>query len=205
MLEVKAFTTAGRGYQRRRRRTDALSFARHGWPVLPGTRWNGIRYVRPDSMAAVDGIRPTVPSELATTDLTQIKAWWSAYPYSVVLCSGTAFALLSVPGRWAVRATRQPALRRDPAPVVGHPNGVAYFLISPTAMLLPGLRVLSTPDNVVTLWEPGGWVAAPPTRTAGGNLMWLVPPTLSGWQPGHSRVVQETLVSTHIGVGHPHR
>jgi hypothetical protein len=205
VLQLKAFTAVGEGTQLLRRRTEALGYARHGWPVLPGTRWNGARYVRPDTMSAADGIRPTVPSELATTDPAQIADRWSRYPYSVLLYSGTVFALLSVPAWWAVRATQEDSLRRNPAPVICHPNGSAYFLISPTAGLVAGLRVLSTPDNVVTLWEPGGWVPAPPTRTAGGNLTWLVSPARSQWHPGDSHAVQEALVATYVGPGHPCR
>ncbi|MGH3569370.1 MAG: bifunctional DNA primase/polymerase [Pseudonocardia sp.] len=117
--------------------TTALSYAEHGWPVLPGSAWNGRRYQVPGSPTRhTDGIRPTEPRNYATTDPDMISGWWSPrgdrlFP-TVLLRSGLAFDVFSVEREIAATAIRDVRFRSSAGPVIFRPDqGRAYFMVTP--------------------------------------------------------------------------
>src|SRR5438067_7002902 len=69
----------------------ALALADRGWPVVPGTFWQGRRWAgMPD--APRSGCVPVLTDGLvgATCDRGAIVEWWSKLPYTVLLPTGSA-------------------------------------------------------------------------------------------------------------------
>ncbi|GGM73706.1 DNA primase [Longimycelium tulufanense] len=177
-------------------RDAALSFTHHGWAVLPGSPWWQGRYRNPATSLVTAGLSPIWPREQASTEPRQVRAWWDTQPYSLLLVTGEAFDVISVPVGWGLAASQRPALRRHPAPVILTPAGRALFLVTPTARLYPQLCACPSAN-----WsETTTVVPAPPTRMCGGPVTWWVTPERCDWQPGDTRLVQHALIdTTHAG------
>jgi hypothetical protein len=105
--------------------TAATEYAEHGWPVLPGSAWNGRRYQIPGTNRITDGVRPTVPRNYATTRESTITEWWglrgplvptigwSAWPHSrrVRRRVGPASTTCGTPSRSQRCSTRMPPVK----------------------------------------------------------------------------------------------
>ncbi|MBB5923867.1 hypothetical protein FHR81_004940 [Actinoalloteichus hoggarensis] len=166
-----------------------MAYAGYGWRVLPGARWNGTKYFRPDSGLRVPGLLPVVPRTEATSRHSQIERWWTAAPFSVLLAAGCGFAAISVPAELGVAAARFSVFRDAPTPTLVHPEGRILFLIEP----IPALRLELRSFRSVFLLKPGAVFPAPPTTTGVGPVRWWFPPDACPIMLGSSRVVQEAL------------
>lgn len=172
----------------------AIRYAEHGWPVLPGTVFDGRRYAVPGTGQATDGLRPLLPRDAASTDVRTLAQWWrvttSLVP-SVLVRTGRMFDAVTVSRDLAVEAVQTTVFRDAPGPVILRPDqGRAYFLVGLGESLVPpeGAR-----PTVVERVRSGAWLAAPPTRTAVGGVSWLASPQGAGWEPGDAAVLAEAL------------
>ncbi|MGH3521094.1 MAG: bifunctional DNA primase/polymerase [Haloechinothrix sp.] len=172
----------------------AIRFAEKGWPVLPGSAFDGRRYVVAATYRATDGLRPVLPREAASTDMRTVAQWWrvnTPLVPSVMLRTGKAFDAVSVSRELAIQAVQSTAFRDAPGPVIMRPDqGRAYFLVGLSESVLPpeGAR-----PTVVEPVDAGMWIVAPPTRTMVGGVSWLVPPRVSDWHPACASALAEAL------------
>lgn len=172
----------------------AVRYAEQGWPVLPGSTFDGRRYAVASTQRVTDGLRPVLPRDLASTDVRVIAQLWrvrTALAPSVLLRTGSAWDAVTVSRELAVEAVQTSAFRDAPGPVLLRPDqGMAYFLVGLGESVLPpeGAR-----PTVVEPVEPGSWIAAPPTRTVVGPVSWLVPPRYCGWRPASAPVLAAAL------------
>lgn len=172
----------------------AIRFAERGWPVLPGSVFDGRRYVVAASYWATDGLRPVLPRDQASTNMRTVAQWWkvtTALVPSVLLRTGQAFDAVAVPRMLAIEVVQTTAFRDAPGPVILRPDeGRAYFLVRPGKSVSPPD---GAPPTVVEAVPSGAWLAAPPTRTAVGTVSWLASPRFVGWRPVDADVLAEAL------------
>jgi hypothetical protein len=171
-----------------------VSYAEHGWPVLPGSAWNSRRHVIPGTFKVTDGPRPLVARNLASTDVETVTRWWSAHTHlepSVLLRSGEAFNLVSVTFELAQATIATMAAHTQTGPVLYRPDQRrAYFLVQ-CGPLLPGQ--FGKPGAVIAI-TPGEWTVAPPSRTDNqAHVQWWSTPKSTGWQPTDLAVLAEML------------
>lgn len=172
----------------------AVRFAERGWPVLPGSTFDGRRYVEASTYRVASGLRPVLPRDQASTDAGTVARWWrvkTALLPSVLLRTGQAFDAVVVSRDLALETVQTSVFRDAPGPVILRPDqGRAYFLIGRGESVLPPVGARPT---VVEPIEPGAWIAAPPTRTAVGGVSWLVSPRSAGWAPTSAGVLAHAL------------
>ncbi|AOS62848.1 hypothetical protein TL08_10165 [Actinoalloteichus hymeniacidonis] len=157
--------------------------------MIPGARWNGTKYIRPDSGLRVPGLLPIVPHTEATDRQAQIERWWNAAPFSVLVAAGRGFAVISVPAELGVAAARFSVFRDSPTPTLVHPEGRILFLVEPIKALRLELRSFRS----VFLMEPDSVFPVPPTITGSGPVRWWFPPDACPITSGSARIVQEAL------------
>lgn len=172
----------------------AVLYAEHGWPVLPGSTWNGRRYVIPGTLKVTDGLRPSVARNLASSDIDIVNRWWSADARlvpSVLLRSGDVFGLVAVAFELAYEAMTTTEFRSHAGPVMYRPDqGRAHFVVRPDRALCGDF---GKPGEVTAI-ASGEWVAAPPTRTGNGvNVRWWSTPESVNWCPVDVAVLADAL------------
>lgn len=87
----------------------ATAYAERGWPVLPGSVWDGRRYVVAANYRPTDGLRPVLPRDQACTDVATVARWWrvtTALAPAVLVVTGRAFDAVSVSRDLAVEAVQ---------------------------------------------------------------------------------------------------
>lgn len=179
-------------------RTDAqpakVQSTERGWPVLPGTVFDRRRYTVPATGRTMDGLRPLLPRDAASTDMRTLAQWWrvtTPLVPSVLLRTGRVFDAVSVSRDLAVEAVQTTAFRGAPGPVILRPDqGRAYFLVGLGESVAPPERARPT---VVEPVRSGAWIAAPPTRTAVGGVSWLASPQGAGWEPVSAAALAKAL------------
>lgn len=174
----------------------AVSYAEHGWPVLPGSMWNGRRHVVPGTLKVTDGPRPLVARNLASSDVDTVTRWWSAdarLEPSVLLRSGETFNLVSVAFGLAQDVIPAMEAQRQAGPVLYRPDeGRAYFLVQCETVLF---GEFGKPGEVIAI-APGEWITAPPTRMGNAaNVRWWSTPESVDWCPADVDVLNEALTA----------
>lgn len=168
-----------------RLRRAALTYAGHGWDVLPGAYLTRGRYSCGPGCRTVACHPATVDGIGAASHQPDVVAgWWEGTPYSVLLATGVAFDVLEV---LACPPIARSALR---GPAALTPTGL-MVLVRPGGTLRPEL---SGRPNVV-LHGPRSWIPAPSTRTPTGRVRWLVDPMTVGWRLPDPRASQASLVT----------
>lgn len=171
-------------------RAGALCLVDHGWPVVPGTWWQGGAWRGLPDSAGLDSV-PAIAQGVAAAscDPEQVGRWWSEAPYSVLLATGTVLDVLEVPA-WMGR--RMACTLRSVgvvAPLAATPTGRWWFPVGPGGQL---------PESVAradaTLHGRGSWVIAPPSECADGLVHWRVNPSSCGWQLPEPELVQSAAV-----------
>jgi hypothetical protein len=168
-------------------RAGALCLVDHGWPVVPGTWWQGDGWHGlPDRPGW--NLVPTVPGgvDAASCDPAQVARWWSTAAQSVLLATGGALDVVEVPA-WMGR--RMAATLRGVglvAPLAATPAGQWWFPVRIGQRDLPELLT----DAGVVLHGEGSWVIAPPSECADGLVHWRVNPSACGWRLPASELVQ---------------
>jgi hypothetical protein len=161
-------------------RAAALGLVDHGWPVVPGTWWQGGEWL---SVTGAHGAepRPTVPGGVsaASVDPAQVSRWWACAPYSVLLATGGVLDVLEVPswmGRRMAATLRSVGLV---APLAATPSGRWWFPVTGGG---PDRLPAVLADAGVVRHGRGSWVVAPPSECADGLVHWRVSPSACGWQ-----------------------
>ncbi len=174
-------------------RAEAIGFAWHGWPVVPGTFPEGSEWVgRPG--APQDGPVPVHDdwARLAGSDPAHTAALWSGPPFTLLLATGITFDVLDVPaelGRGTAARLRTAGI---PVPIAATPAGRWFFPVLAGGVPHPGLRE----DADVVLRGAGDWVPLPPSPFVPGVVHWRVKPEVCGWQvPRLDDVQYATLVA----------
>ncbi len=175
-------------------RAEAISFARHGWPVVPGSYPRGSHWVgtprvgmprvgMPPSLRTGVGQHGSVPvhpdwTQLAGCGPERVAELWSGHPFSVLLATGMGVDVLDLPaelGRATAIGLRVVGVG---VPVAATPSG---------RWLLPVLgggalhRELDDHPDVV-LHAEGDWVLLPPSPCLPGVVHWRVKPGMCGWE-----------------------
>jgi len=168
-------------------RRAALSYAGHGWPVVPGACFTGTRFSCGLGCQTFS-CHPALErwEEHATCDARLVADAWARRPYSVLLATGIAFDVLEVPVYMGVDAAR--AVR---GPVAVTPLGRWMFLVGPGGSLHPDLGG----HHDVILHGSGSWIPAPPVRTQHGRVRWVVAPHETDWNLPDPASAQATLVA----------
>lgn len=168
------------------------------WDVLPGT-WledhgnaAGPRCSCGAARCPAPGAHPARPdwSGVATGGTATLRRLWDAEPLaSVLLPTGRGFDAVDVSEMAGCLAlARMERLEVTPGPVLCTPARRLVFLVLPgAAVKLPALlrRTGLAPASLdLVARGAGDWVAAPPTRTAGGPVRWAREPNaLNRWLP----------------------
>lgn len=179
-------TATARSSDQNAARMDAEDAARRARLTAPGALAGAAAYYGKNGIACfplvVGGKRPATAHGLhdATTDLAQIRAWWTAMPQANIgIPTGALFTVIDVDGPEGYASLA--GLREDgiiPA-TIGYaitPNNGAHLYIAPngdgnTARVWPGIDVRGV----------GGYVVAPPSRREDGRMWeWSTPLDLTG-------------------------
>lgn len=170
----------------------AFDYASLGeWRILPGTVWNGERYIRGLSDKPAGELEPLWAPSRATRNARKIYAWWSWAPFSILALTGEVFDLLDVPNPLADQALR--AGLAEPTPVSRGPDGMR-FVLAPGCALPADLEALG-----VRRVPPDSLVPMPPTPIRGGELTWCVSPDDTRWRwPAADSVFAALRSAAHI-------
>lgn len=178
-------------------KAGALGLVDHGWPVLPGTFWQGGRWtgLGPAGATPQSGPVPALrgrPLSLAdaTDDPTQVATWWSELPYSVLLATGLRVDVVEVPalvGRRVCAVLRSSGVH---APVAATPTGRWWLAMRAGEPLRPELAS----RQEVVLHGRGSYVVAPPSECPQGLVHWRASPAAGGWRLPDPYDVQFALV-----------
>lgn len=156
-------------------RQAALRYARHGWPVLPGSfrAW-------PDETIAnrllvapkyVDG------PPIASLDRVQIARWWSCTPYPVLVPTGELFDAFDVSLPTATRAARLLEQKQIRTPMLALPDDTVRLLVSPDT----SARHTLAHSGAIRLLTMGDWTPVPPLVVSGAQLRWIISPEETDW------------------------
>ncbi|HTK67441.1 MAG TPA: bifunctional DNA primase/polymerase [Pseudonocardia sp.] len=183
-------------------RAGAQCLVDHGWPVVPGTWWQGGAWrgipAEPVGGLTIDLSRAagwdSVPAvsggvSSATCDSSQVSLWWSRSPYSVLLATGSTLDVVEMPAYLGRRVAS--TLRRVGvvAALAATPSGRWWLPVTPGSALYPELAA----HTEVVVHGPGSWVIAPPSEMEDGLVHWRVPPSASGWRLPESELVQSAV------------
>lgn len=187
--------------RRVRLRHAALTYARHGWQVVAGSRLCGHRFKCAPSCATVSCHPLHAPAGHGATheirptrDTRLIEDRWRRTPHSVLLATGEAFDVVEVPAYIGAIAAGQLN-----GPVAVTPTGQWMFLVRPGEPLHPELAQ----HHDVVLHGIGSWIPAPPVRTPQGSIRWVIAPHETDWLVPDARSVQSTLAGTLPWMGYP--
>ncbi|HEY2793479.1 MAG TPA: bifunctional DNA primase/polymerase [Micromonosporaceae bacterium] len=181
--------------RRLRLRHAALTYARHGWHVLAGSRLCGDRF-KCGPGCCTFACHPVAQQwdAAATVDPESINEQWKRSPYSVLLPTGSVFDVVEVPSYLGVLAEQHVR-----GPIVATPTGQYYYLVRPGQTLSPELAR----HHDVVLHQQGSWIPAPPMRAPEGPVRWVVSPSEVEWRLPDPREVQTSLVATLPWLGFP--
>lgn len=172
-------------------RAEAIGFACHGWPVVPGTYPSGAQWV---GRAAAKQAGPVpVHSDFAETaggGPEYVARLWSGHPFSVLLATGLGVDALELPadiGRGTAIGLRVAGL---PVPIAATPSGRWIFPVTGGGHLHRDLA--DHPE--VMLHAEGSWVPLPPSPCLPGVVHWRVKPGVCGWQLPSMHDVADALL-----------
>ncbi len=157
----------------------ALWYAKQGWPVFPLRSVDSpCRNNRRDKCAIVCQC-PKSPATQhglkdATTDLVQIKQWWTANPnYNIGLPTGIRFDVVDIDGPEGARSLAE--LGEDALPEVhgqvSTPRGAHFYVLPTGDGNRAGVRTGIDYRGV------GGYVCAPPSRIGDKHYSWSIKPS----------------------------
>jgi hypothetical protein len=172
----------------------ACGYAANGWPVLPGSAWNGRHFVVSGTTKVTNGLRPTLPRNYASTNVDTISSWWTGYERlvpSVLITSGAAFQMIKTSIDLGGLAAQSEVFRTNAGPVLIRQDiGSMFFLVRPDARLSGGFNI---GNKDIVVMQSGAYAAAPPTEAKGSRVSWLIRPGDIEWKPAHYDVIREAL------------
>jgi hypothetical protein len=179
------WTDAWRDAFRTELRAEAINFAEHGWPVIPGSyphddHWIGAPSCNQHAGTGTHGFVPVHRNwtQLAGCGPQRVAQLWSGQPFSVLLATGLGIDALEVPavlGRAAAIGLRMVDI---PAPIAATPTGRWLFPVLGGARLPE--KLTEHPD--VVLHRQHGWIPLPPSLCLPGVVHWRVKPATWGWK-----------------------
>jgi hypothetical protein len=171
-------------------RTAATEYPTHGWGVLPGSVWDGERYIQGHTPVATDGLVAVRLSPRSLRAVNEVRSWWSVAPYAVLARAGEDFDVLTAPAGLVEKALQLPTSVLRSCPIMRSPRGESARLLIRTGSRL-WWKLRTVPD--VGLFSTGALVALPPTVTDAGVWSWWIAPADCGYQPGLADAVQKEL------------
>jgi hypothetical protein len=165
-------------------RAEAIGFARHGWPVVPGSYPHGSHWVgMPTSLHTGARLHGAVPvhsdwRQLAGCGPARVAELWSSHPFSVLLATGMGLDALDLPAELGRATAIGLRVAGVPVPIAVTPTGRWLFPIFGGGALHHELA--EHPD--VVLHAHGGWVPLPPSPCLPGVVHWRVKPAMCGWE-----------------------
>ncbi len=167
-----------------RLRAAASRFADHGWPVTPGSYFNGERMACDRATCWATSCHPVLPDWDRATEV-DLGHWWRERPHAVLLPTGRLFDAIEVPSLLGAK------VRGVAAPIAVTPDARWLFLVRSGTALRPELEHRFD----IVRHAAGSWIPAPPTVLPEGQLRWQLAPHQIGWQIPASEEVQEAMIS----------
>lgn len=165
-------------------RAEAIGFARHGWPVVPGSYPRGSHWVgRSSSLRADMRYHGAIPvhadwAQLAGCGPERVAELWSRHPFSVLLATGMGIDTLDLPAELGRATAIGLRVTGSPVPIAATPTGRWLFPVIGAGAL--HFELAEHPD--VLLHSRGGWVPLPPSPCLPGVVHWRTKPEMCGWQ-----------------------
>jgi Bifunctional DNA primase/polymerase, N-terminal len=181
-------------------RAEAITFAEHGWPVVPGSYTRGNHWLGEHSWlrtrTGAHGFVPVHPNwrQLAGCGPEHVAALWSGQPFSVLLATGIGVDALDLPAPLGQATAMGLRVADIPVPIAATPAGRWLFPVLGGSRLPQELA--EHPD--VVLHAFGGWVPLPPSLCLPGVVHWRVKPATWGWKlPRLGEVSDAALAAVH--------
>lgn len=175
-------------------RAEAIGFACHGWPVVPGSYPYGAAWLGAHGRDGIvaDGPAPVHSdfADLAGCGPERIATLWDGRPFSVLLATGfgvDALELSAELGRATAIGLRVAGL---PVPIAATPGGQWLLPVAGGGSLHPRLA-----GHADVVWHTrGSWVALPPSPLLAGVVHWRVKPDVCGWELPRLADVEHALL-----------
>jgi hypothetical protein len=165
-------------------RAEAIDFARHGWPVVPGRYHRGAHWVgMPSSPRIGMGQHDVMPvhsdwAQLAGCGPERVAELWSSHPFSVLLVTGMGLDALDLPAELGRATAIGMRVAGVPVPIAATPTGRWLFPVFGGGTLH---RELADHPDIV-LHAQGSWVPLPPSPCLPGVVHWRVKPAMCSWE-----------------------
>lgn len=172
-----------------RLRRAAVRFADHGWPVTPGSYFNGERMACDRATCWATSCHPVLPDWDRSPEI-QIGQWWRERPHSVLLPTGLLFDVIEVPQLLGVK------VRGVAAPIAVLPGARWMYFVRSGLALRPELEHRFD----IVRHAAGSWVPAPPTFLPDGPVRWQLSPSQVGWNLPDPAEVQQAMVSALVSL-----
>lgn len=172
---------------RMRLRTAARRFGDHGWPVTPGSFFNGERMACDRATCWATSCHPLLPDWTSNTDSSD---WWNERPHAVLLTTGNVFDVIEVPGLLGAKVTGVFG------PIALLPTRRWMFFVRSGSTLRPEL------EHRLDIVHHGvdSWVPAPPTLLAEGSVRWHLSPQQAGWNLPAATDVQRAMMAALVAL-----
>lgn len=175
-------------------RAEAIGFACHGWPIVPGSYPAGSAWVGRDGGdgVAADGPVPVWPdfSQLVGCGPERIAELWDGRPFSVLLATGFGLDALELPADLGRATAVGLRVAGQPVPIATTPSGRWLFPVAGGGVLHPVL----VRHTRVALHAEGSWVVLPPSPLLAGVVHWRVRPDMCGWRLPRLADVEDALL-----------
>jgi hypothetical protein len=165
-------------------RAEAIGFARHGWPVVPGSYPRGSDWVGTHCSLRTDtGYHTAIPvhanwAQLAGCGPERVAELWSSHPFSVLLATGMGIDALDLPAELGRATAIGLRVAGIPVPIATTPTGRWLFPVIGAGAVHFALAEHSD----VLLHAQGGWVPLPPSPCLPGVVHWRIKPEMCGWE-----------------------
>jgi hypothetical protein len=165
-------------------RVEAIGFARHGWPVVPGSYPHGSHWVGTHSSLRTDtGHHAAIPvhanwAQLAGCGPERVAELWSGHPFSVLLATGMGIDALDLPAELGRATAIGLRVAGIPVPIAATPTGRWLFPVIGAGAL--HFALAEHPD--IVLHAQGGWVPLPPSPCLPGVVHWRIKPEMCSWE-----------------------
>ena len=172
---------------RMRLRTAARRLTDHGWPVTPGSYFNGERMACDRATCWATSCHPLLDNWESNTDSVD---WWQERPHAVLLATGKVFDVIEVPGLLGAK------VKGVFGPIALLPTRRWMFFVQSGAILRPEL------EHRLDIVHHGAdsWVPAPPTMLAEGSVRWHLSPQRTGWRLPAGSDVQRAMMAALVAL-----
>src|SRR5437764_9838766 len=104
-------------------RTAAAEYPTHGWGVLPGSVWDGERYIQGHTPVPTDGLVAVHVFPRSLRTVNEVWSWWSVAPYAVLARAGEDFDVLTAPAGLVEKALSLPSSALPSCRIMRSPRG----------------------------------------------------------------------------------